>query len=219
MKIGKHASGDRITGEAPQLATLIAAMAAVVRSSEKKTTVQDQAMCVASEAVEGLLLLPRALAAAAAFASNVRSLCEYLGLQLYLVVLDCVLLQCSSSLKQLLLQLAEEVVLVAAQCSSQAAAFLGSFSLRRGCCYCCCCRRMASSLGLDGLSSHCTTTKSSFEAFMILWRERLFYRLLLLLQQYSPASYDEETTPNIVLCYILLLHRRSRRSTHGSSPL
>ena len=85
--------GDRITGKAPQLATLIAAMAAVVRSSEKKTTVQDQAMCVASEAVEGLLLLPRALAvAAAAFASNVRSLCEYLGLQLYLVVLDCVLL-------------------------------------------------------------------------------------------------------------------------------
>ena len=94
LKIGKHALSDRITGEAPQLATLIAAMAAVVRSSEKKTTVQDQAMCVASEAVEGLLLLPRALAvAAAAFASNVRSLCEYLGLQLYLVVvLDCVLL-------------------------------------------------------------------------------------------------------------------------------
>ena len=94
MKINKHALSDRITGEAPQLATLIAAMAAVVRSSEKKTTVQDQAMCVASEAVEGLLLLPRALAvAAAAFASNVRSLCEYLGLQLYLVVvLDCVLL-------------------------------------------------------------------------------------------------------------------------------
>ena len=96
MKIGKHALSDRITGEAPQLATLIAAMAAVVRSSEKKTTVQDQAMCVASEAVEGLLLLPRALAvvaAAATFASNVRSLCEYLGLQLYLVVvLDCVLL-------------------------------------------------------------------------------------------------------------------------------
>ena len=96
LKIGKHALSDRITGEAPQLATLIAAMAAVVRSSEKKTTVQDQAMCVASEAVEGLLLLPRALAVAAAatFASNVRSLCEYLGLQLYLVVvvLDCVLL-------------------------------------------------------------------------------------------------------------------------------
>ena len=93
LKIGKHALSDRITGEAPQLATLIAAMAAVVRSSEKKTTVQDQAMCVASEAVEGLLLLPRALAAAAAFALNVRSLCEYLGLQLYLVVvLDCVLL-------------------------------------------------------------------------------------------------------------------------------
>ena len=96
LNIGtKHALSDRITGEAPQLATLIAAMAAVVRSSEKKTTVQDQAMCVASEAVEGLLLLPRALAVAAAatFASNVRSLCEYLGLQLYLVVvLDCVLL-------------------------------------------------------------------------------------------------------------------------------